>query len=427
MVAVALVIALGKLLTGCYVVGSLAAGDEDPCNYGSDQPGCDSFDPCADGGCEPYPIPMVPCPNGGDGECRGGNAWRCQGAYLADSPLGCSQEATCRLVPEGGHLQPVCSISDEPCQSVTGDGAECQGNAQVVCFNGYPYSKRACLPGDRCIVIDETTTDGTRCTLDAECPAEGATACHEGLVFVCDDAVSRGVRNCATLSHHCVRINGQGLCAVSPEGPRLVAFRPIAGGELELTGTSTLTQVDDFEMMETEVTLGQYAACQEAGACTPQHEPCRYDEHGLSSSVHADLPVRCVSFQQAAAYCDFVEARLPTEVEWEYALRNGGRDVRFPWGDAAPSCAHAIVSENAGFDVGCGRGEPWPGCSREDDVTEQGVCDLAGNVAEWVTQANVGASGARGGAYAGPPSDVFTTRPVTIPEGMRHVGVRCVR
>jgi hypothetical protein len=425
-VSVAVLVVSGHLVSGCNALAALGQSGADEGSCAEDECGY-ADEPEPDG--PATPVPRTPCPNGGDGMCGPDYAWRCEGEFLAEHQSGCTPEAPCRLVPtENGHVQAVCSIGTEPCQSVSGDGAECQGNTAVVCLQGYPVSTMECISRDRCIVVDPAKTDGARCTLDAECPAEvGGTACHDGLVYNCHEGISMIVRSCTMLAHHCAEANGQGVCAVSPDGPRSFAFRPIAGGVFQTARTNTTAEISDFEMLETEVTLGQYAECQAAGRCTAPYEPCRYDDRGLASSVHADLPIRCVSFDQAMEYCAFVDGRLPTELQWEYALRNGGQNVGYPWGDATPSCEQAILRENDS--EGCGRREPWPGCSRSDDITDQGVCDLAGNVSEWVMPvvSNIGPQGSRGADFSGMVRESLTSQAVGIPQGMRHLGFRCVR
>jgi len=144
--------------------------------------------------------------------------------------------------------------------------------------------------------------------------------------------------------------------------------------------------VPSFEMMKTEVTCGQYAQCVLDGVCI---EPMT--AHGDTVAVNCNWlvwgrdehPVNCLNVYEAEAYCAWLGARLPSESEWEYAARSGGKDNEYPWGDADASCDYAIISAG-NYQYGCGTGHTWPVCSKPLGNTEQGLCDMAGNVKEWM-------------------------------------------
>ena len=126
-----------------------------------------------------------------------------------------------------------------------------------------------------------------------------------------------------------------------------------------------------FEMAQTLVTNKQYRACVDAGVCT------KADSAGLWFEGD-NQPVVMVDWEQAQVFSRWVGGRLPTEAEWEYAARSGGREQKYPWGDEEATCERAVIG-------GCGGYEPTaPVCSKPAGNTRQGLCDMAGNVWEWV-------------------------------------------
>ncbi|MBI5210105.1 MAG: SUMF1/EgtB/PvdO family nonheme iron enzyme [Elusimicrobia bacterium] len=151
--------------------------------------------------------------------------------------------------------------------------------------------------------------------------------------------------------------------------------------------------VKTFQLAKTEATNKQYRACVEAGACTPKGT----ESYCTADSPGDDQPVVCVNWEQARAFAAWVGGRLPTEAEWEYAARSAGKERKYPWGDEEASCGRAVMSEG-GTGTGCGRHTAWPVCSKPVGNTEQGLCDMAGNVWEWTRDW-------RHDSYEGAPAD----------------------
>ncbi|NNN06846.1 MAG: formylglycine-generating enzyme family protein, partial [Elusimicrobia bacterium] len=128
--------------------------------------------------------------------------------------------------------------------------------------------------------------------------------------------------------------------------------------------------VKSFQMAKTLVTNRQYKACVAAGACTAA------DDQGPAFDGD-DQPVVGVDWNQAKAFSKWVGGRLPSEAEWEYAARSAGKDWKYPWGDETATCDNAVIA-------GCGYNATSPVCSKPKGNTKQGLCDMAGNVWEWV-------------------------------------------
>lgn len=152
-------------------------------------------------------------------------------------------------------------------------------------------------------------------------------------------------------------------------------------------------------------------------------------------------PVNHVSWYGAAAYCESVGARLPTEAEWEFAARTSER-YRYPWGDEPPSETLALFG---GADVR----DLQPVTNYPDGVTSLHVYGMAGSMWEWTADwydadyyANspvvnppgpemVTAEGRvlRGGGWRDDPLELRATnrRPARPATFERDIGFRCGR
>jgi formylglycine-generating enzyme required for sulfatase activity len=138
------------------------------------------------------------------------------------------------------------------------------------------------------------------------------------------------------------------------------------------------TLVASFWIDRTEVTVDAYRSCVAADKCQRPalaSATCTYD------ADDPDLPVSCVHWADAEAYCTFVGKRLPTEREWEYAAR-GSYAVPFPWGLGAGACTNAVTLVSEISAKSCVRRPARVG-SHPGGASPFGVQDMSGNVEEW--------------------------------------------
>ena len=135
-------------------------------------------------------------------------------------------------------------------------------------------------------------------------------------------------------------------------------------------------EVRSFQIMRSEVTISMYRSCVDAGACSSLSTfsaACTWSETPTDKESY---PANCMTWFQLRDFAAWVGARLPSEAEWEFAARSAGGEATYPWGDEAPSCERATF-------MGCSQGTTVV-CSLSSDRTSQGLCDMAGNIWEWI-------------------------------------------
>jgi hypothetical protein len=159
-------------------------------------------------------------------------------------------------------------------------------------------------------------------------------------------------------------VDGTTLVAV-PEGD----FTMGASGE---DNPQHLVKLSSYWIYRTEVTNAQYARCVASSKCAP---PDSVANKHFTDPLWANDPVVGVTYDQASAYCKWVNASLPTEAQWEKAAR-GPDGNRFPWGDSAPNCD--LLNYN--YCVG----QTTEVTARAPGKSYYGALDMAGNVFEWV-------------------------------------------
>ncbi len=131
-----------------------------------------------------------------------------------------------------------------------------------------------------------------------------------------------------------------------------------------------------FAIDRFEATNFQYQQFVQATGHRKSGPPSRYAKN-MGKMRGPNQPVVYVSWDDAEAYCRWKGKRLPTEAEWEKAMR--GTDGRlWPWGNVELANGANWARVQDGHDVTASVG------SFKTDRSPYNVMDGAGNVMEWV-------------------------------------------
>jgi formylglycine-generating enzyme len=108
-----------------------------------------------------------------------------------------------------------------------------------------------------------------------------------------------------------------------------------------------------------------------------------------TAAANEQLPMNCITWYEAFAFCAWDGGRLPTEAEWLYAGQGGNEQREYPWSKSANS----MIDETFAV-YGClGDGSAEWDCAFADILPvgskspkgdgRWGQADLGGSVAEW--------------------------------------------
>ena len=232
-----------------------------------------------------------------------------------------------------------------------------------------------------------------------------------------------------------VRVRGISMVRI-PAGKFTIKSLPAGGRDESRDATEPSSDLRLFYMAKYETTISMYtdylnelgdegAGWNERMTNSDRCGIVRDNDHTYSVMPgRDDYPITYISWYDAGNFLQWCGLRLPTEAEWEKALRgglylDGDQDKkqpnpmperRYPWGNEAPDADGVFRCNCDGEEDGFACTAPVG--SFDKFAGPYGACDLAGNVAEWTldwysTSFHAGLDGfrmVRGGSWMAVPS-----------------------
>jgi len=171
-----------------------------------------------------------------------------------------------------------------------------------------------------------------------------------------------------------------------------------------------------------------------------------------TAAANESLPMNCITWYEAIAFCAWDGGFMPTEAEWNYSASGGSEQRAYPWssppGFLGIDCSYAnYFNFNDGFCVNPPTGATnRVGSESPKGDGKWGQSDLAGNVVEWTLDwdaspypqnpcpdcANLTPAtnrAVRGGGFPYPATAERAAVRGSVPPSARfdNIGVRCAR
>jgi len=258
----------------------------------------------------------------------------------------------------------------------------------------------------------DTTLAGAGDSAGSSAAGDAGDAGATGGSVVSTGGDTSGTNNpsCTGLAKTCGP-NGDGDCCASTVVPGGTFYR--SNDTLYHMSQASPATVSDFRLDTYEVTVGRFRKFvaiysqnmvtpgagansnnpSDLGWSTAWNASLEVDAATLTAAVQCDaaqvaqlptqtwtagdesLPINCVDWYEAEAFCTWDGGRLPTEAEWNYAAAGGAEQRLYPWGFTTPNDS-SYANSGAQITVVGSRSPKGDG--------KWGQVDLAGNVGEWV-------------------------------------------